>query len=84
MVVLTGERTARADIDGVGAALEVIDPDWPLVATAASIEARGGISYADAFCIATARRRDAPLWTGDPEIVAQAAAFSCEVVDLRS
>ncbi len=79
-----GEASARADIEGVGAALEVIDPDWPLVAAAASIKARGGLSYADAFCIATALARDAPLWTGDPEIVDQATALFCQVVDLRS
>lgn len=79
-----GEESARADIDGVGAALEVVDPDWTLVARAASIKARGGLSYADAFCIATALHRNAPLWTGDPEILALAGDFSCEVVDLRS
>ena len=79
-----GEESARADIQGVSAALEVIDPDWPLVATAASTKARGGLSYADAFSIATALERGAPLWTGDPEILARAAALPCEVVDLRS
>jgi PIN domain nuclease of toxin-antitoxin system len=79
-----GEESARADIQGVSAALEVIDPDWPLVVTAASIKAGGGLSYADAFCIATALERDEPLWTGDPEILARAGALPCEVVDLRS
>jgi PIN domain nuclease of toxin-antitoxin system len=78
-----GEASGRADIEGISAALEVIDPDWPLVAAAASIKAGGGLSYADAFCIATAMRREAPLWTGDPEVVDQAAALFCEVVDLR-
>ena len=34
-----GEESARADIQGVSAALAVIDPDWPLVVTAASIKA---------------------------------------------
>jgi predicted nucleic acid-binding protein len=64
--------------------LEVTDPDWPLVSAAASIKAHGGLSYADAFSIATALRAEAPLWTGDPEIVGQGAQHSCEVVDLRS
>ena len=79
-----GEERARVDVDRVRDLLEVIDPDWPLVSAAASIKARGGLSYADAFCIATALRTEAPLWTGDPEIVGQAAEHSCEVVDLRS
>lgn len=78
-----GEESASADILGVRDLLEVTDPDWALVATAAAIKARGGLSYADAFCIATALRADAPLWTGDPEIIGQAAPHSCEVVDLR-
>jgi predicted nucleic acid-binding protein len=78
-----GEESASADIAGVRGLLEVSDPDWPLVTAAAAIKARGRLSYADAFCIATAMRADAPLWTGDPEIVDQAAHHSCEVVDLR-
>ena len=36
------------------ACLTVLDPDWPLIAAAAAIEARGGLSFADAFCLATA------------------------------
>jgi predicted nucleic acid-binding protein len=79
-----GEESASADILGVRDLLEVTDPDWTLVSTAARIKARGGLSYADAFCIATALRVDAPLWTGDPEIIGQASShYSCEVVDLR-
>jgi PIN domain nuclease of toxin-antitoxin system len=78
-----GEESARGDMQGVSAALEVIDPDWRLVVTAASIKAGGGLSYADSFCIATALEQDAPLWTGDPEILARASALPCEVVDLR-
>ena len=79
-----GEESAVATVNQVRGLLEVIDPDWPLVSTAASIKAAGGLSYADAFCVATALRADAPLWTGDPEIVGQAASHSCEVVDLRA
>jgi predicted nucleic acid-binding protein len=62
----------------------VIDPDWPLVYAAAQIKAGGGLSYADAFCIATAERLDAPLWTGDPEIIDRASHLACKVKDLRS
>jgi predicted nucleic acid-binding protein len=79
-----GAALATAVIERARDLLEVIDPDWPLVSTAASIKARGGLSYADAFCIATALRAEAPLWTGDPEIVGQATEHSCAVVDLRS
>jgi predicted nucleic acid-binding protein len=78
-----GEESAAATVDQVRDLLKVIDPDWPLVAAAASIKGRGGLSYADAFCIATAIHAKAPLWTGDPEIVEQAAEHSCEVIDLR-
>jgi predicted nucleic acid-binding protein len=78
-----GEESALADIERVRRRLDVLDPDWPLVSAAAMIKARGGLSYADAFCIATAVRIGAPLWTGDPEIVDQASEHSCAVVDLR-
>ena len=79
-----GEKSAAATVDQVRGLLEVIDPDWPLVATAARVKAGGGLSYADAFCIATALRAEVPLWTGDPEIVEHAAEHSCDVVDLRA
>lgn len=79
-----GEDSAAADIDRMRQRLDVVDPDWPLVSEAARIKAHGGLSYADAFCLATALRAEAPLWTGDPEIVDQAAEHSCAVVDLRA
>lgn len=79
-----GEESAVATVDRVRDLIEVIDPDWPLVSAAASIKAQGGLSYAGAFCIATALRAEVPLWTGDPEIVEQAVEHSCEVVDLRA
>lgn len=63
--------------------LRVIDPDWLLVRDAAGIKSHGGLSYADAFCIATAERLGAPLITGDPEIIEQIGERSCEVIDLR-
>jgi predicted nucleic acid-binding protein len=78
-----GEEFAVETIEKVRRRLDVLDPDWPLISAAAKIKAGGGLSYADAFCIATAVRLDAPLWTGDPEIVVRAGECSCEVVDLR-
>jgi PIN domain nuclease of toxin-antitoxin system len=68
-------RAARAE-------MTVVDPDWDLVSVAAGLKVRGGLSYADAFCVATAQRLDLPLWTGDPEIVALSGEV--DVVDLRS
>jgi predicted nucleic acid-binding protein len=79
-----GEGSAAVDIDRVRQRLDVVDPDWPLVSEAARVKAHGGLSYADAFCLATALRAEAPLWTGDPEIVDWAAEHSCAVVDLRA
>jgi predicted nucleic acid-binding protein len=78
------EESAEADVEAVRRRLAVVEPDWPLVAAAASIKAHGGLAYADAFCIATARQLGAPLWTGDPEIIDGADQHSCEVVDLRT
>jgi predicted nucleic acid-binding protein len=77
------EDSARSDVETIRRRLTVIDPDWPMVVAAATIKAEGGLSYADAFCVATALHLDAPLWTGEPEIVEQAGEHSCEVVDLR-
>lgn len=79
-----GEKAAMADISTIRRNSLVIDPDWALVATAAQIKAGGGMSYADAFCAATAARLDAPLWTGDPELINRAEHLACRVVDLRS
>lgn len=78
-----GESSARSDVDTIRRRLTLVDPDRPLVVSAATIKARGGLSYADAFCIATALQLDAPLWTGDPEILEQAGELACDVVDLR-
>lgn len=78
-----GEESAVATVEAIRKRLDVVEPDWPLVLTAARIKADGRLSYADAFCIATAIQADAPLWTGDPEIVDQAGKHSCEVIDLR-
>lgn len=76
-----GEGTAAPLVEGVRQVVKVTDPDWGLVEAAARIKAHGGLSYADAFCIATAEERNAQLATGDPEIVASAG--DVEVVDLR-
>lgn len=78
---VAGSGTARADVDALRRGLDVVNPDWQLVEAAAALKAEGGLSYADAFCIATAVRLDAPLWTGDPEIIELPGDH--EIVDLR-
>jgi len=79
-----GEKAATADVERIRRRSKVVNPDWALVFSAAKIKAGGGLSYAAAFCMATALRLKAPLWTGDPEIVEAAESLQCEVVDLRT
>ena len=50
----TGEDSARADVETIRQRLNVVEPDWSLVMSAATIKASRGLSYADAFCVATA------------------------------
>ncbi len=76
-----GRERAEAMVGDVHKLTIVEDPDWTLTQMAARIKAGGGLSYADAFCVATAQRHDAPLYTGDPEILA--LDDQVELVDLR-
>jgi predicted nucleic acid-binding protein len=77
-----GRRVARDRVGDVRSVVRVEDPDWEMVEAAAEIKARGGLSYPDAFCVATALRHRAPLYTGDPEIIK--LDLDVEVIDLRS
>jgi PIN domain nuclease of toxin-antitoxin system len=76
-----GQRRAMELVEETRSVTNVEAPDWDLVVHAARVKARGGISYADAFCVATAQRHTAPLYTGDPEILALGDIV--ELVDLR-
>jgi uncharacterized protein len=78
-----GEKAAAAEIAMIRDNSAIVDPDWDLVASAARLKAEGGLAYADAFCIATAKRLGAEVWTGDPEIVARAEQLSCQVKHLQ-
>ena len=78
-----GGESARAEVEEIRNLLTVIDADWATVRTAARVKANGGLAYADAFCVAAALHLDAPLWTGDPEILEQADRYDFEAVDLR-
>lgn len=76
-----GPSVARAHVDRVRQVVSVEDPDWSLVCAAAECKAGGGLSYADAFAVATAGRHGAPLATGDPELLA--AGRVGRTIDLR-
>ena len=78
-----GPRIAEARIGGIRQLMQVDDPDWPLVRDAAELKGGGGLSFADAFCVATARRHAAPLYTGDDEIIGLDDT-DVEIVDLRA
>jgi predicted nucleic acid-binding protein len=82
MIRRRGRSAANELVQGIRQVVRVEDPDWQLVRSAAEIKARGGLSYPDAFCVATALRHRAPLYTGDPEIIELGADI--EVIDLRS
>jgi len=47
--------------------IDLFPVDEPLVQAAAEIKSEHALSYADAFCVATAQRLDATVLTGDPE-----------------
>ncbi len=76
-----GDQAAAAAIRELRGTLASEAPDWDLTRRAAIIKSKGKLSYADAFAVATAQRHSAPLYTGDPEIIA--LSDSVEVVDLR-
>lgn len=78
-----GPTAAQDAVAALRQNMNALDPDWDLVVAAAKIKAKGGLSYADAFCVATAERLKAVLWTGDPEIIDLAEQLPCEVRDLR-
>jgi predicted nucleic acid-binding protein len=77
-----GREQATTLVDRVRAVTTVEEPDWDLTVRAAHVKARGGLSYADSFCVATAQRHQAPLYTGDPEILVLKGLV--EFVDLRA
>jgi uncharacterized protein with PIN domain len=78
-----GEALARRAVEALQRRVRVEVPDVAIVMAAAEVKARGRMSYADAFCVATARRHAAVVLTGDPEIVAL-DGDGLDVVDLRS
>jgi uncharacterized protein len=47
--------------------IDLFPVDEPLVKAAAEIKSEHALSYADAFCVATAQRLDGTVLTNDPE-----------------
>jgi len=80
-MIAGGEAVMSASrVQAVRQTVRIEQPDWPPVERAAGVKAEGGISYAHAFCVATALRAGAPIATGDPEILALKEIVS---IDLR-
>jgi PIN domain nuclease of toxin-antitoxin system len=77
-----GEQRTLEAVGTVGRRIQVEAVDDNLVIAAARLKAANRLSYADAFCVATAQRHDALLYTGDPEILA--LNHLVQSVDLRS
>jgi ribonuclease VapC len=76
-----GCDSADAVVRNARAVLAVELPDADLVLEASRLKARGRISYADCFALATARRHGEPVVTADPEILAFDG--DVEVIDPR-
>ncbi|MBA2347240.1 MAG: PIN domain-containing protein [Solirubrobacterales bacterium] len=76
-----GWDVAVVETEAFAATITAELPDEKLVLAAARFKAAGRLSYADAFAAATAERHDAPLLTGDPELVALDGRI--RVIDLR-
>lgn len=76
-----GRRRAVGLVNKLRSVVAVEEADWDLVRLAAHVKVPGRLSYADSFCVATAIRRQARLYTGDPEIVGMGEIV--DTVDLR-
>lgn len=76
-----GEDAASATVRDLTSALDARLPDQPMVQAAARIKADHSMAYADAFAAALSVALDAELWTGDPELLIDNAAWSYR--DLR-
>lgn len=64
-----GPKEASQAIADLRVCVQPLLPDEELFHTAASIKSRMPMAFADAFAAATACKLDAPLMTGDPELM---------------
>ena len=76
-----GPSQAREISRDLRAIVEVRLPDENDIMTASDLKARFAISYADAFAAALSIRMEAPLITGDPELLRDDAPW--QYVDVR-
>lgn len=78
---LHGHEAARSVVHDLRPQLDLELPDEQRVLRAATIKAEHPMAYADAFAAATAIAHQAPLLTGDPELLLPSAPWTYE--DLR-
>ena len=76
-----GADEASLVIGRLRAAVAIDDVTPDRIFAAAHIKAAHLIAFADCFAAATAAARDAPLYTGDPDLLDR--EFGCRVRDLR-
>ncbi|HLX07775.1 MAG TPA: type II toxin-antitoxin system VapC family toxin [Thermoanaerobaculia bacterium] len=70
LLQLTGEEQAEERLGQVKALpIDIVPVRESLVLEAARIKSRHPLSYADSFAVATGRLENAPVLTGDPEIL---------------
>ena len=79
---LHGEDSATETVRDLRDVIDARLPDERLVLDAARIKADHPMAYADAFAAALTIDQDATLWTGDPELLVDGAAWRW--LDLRS
>jgi len=77
-----GEDEAAETVRDLRDVIDARLPDERLVLDAARIKADLPMAYADAFAAALAVAQDAVLWTGDPELLVDRAAWQWR--DLRT
>jgi len=75
LIQLTGATQAEERLAEIKALpIQIVPAREGLVMEAARIKAGHRLAYADAFAVATGRMENAPIITGDPEILALPAA----------
>lgn len=79
---LHGEDDATETVRDLRDVIDARHPDERVVLDAARIKAAHPMAYADAFAAALAVAQDATLWTGDPELLLDGAAWRWR--DLRT
>ncbi len=79
---LHGHEAAESVVRDLRPQLDLDLPEATRVLEAATIKAENAMAYADAFAAATALAHQAPLLTGDPELLLPDAPWAHE--DLRN